>query len=514
MTDIRRYAWQRKLPAGRVRLVALALAPALILGVAIASSGGGALAATTAPAAKAAKPVPAHADLAFHAVDPMGNKINLNQTPAEAANSLNCTLVVPDNALSASGLATPWLLGDGCSEANPNESAFVEATILAPNGGITVYNPLVITRGTTPAAKPKVPVIAPGSQVIIDTGFNGNNLVLEGQGALQGNCIDAFGGSIIAQTAACDAAAFYNDANAQIAAGTLKIPALGIGRDGQPCPTTRDFSLIDQDQSDNVLSVYLVTASGQIAQASPNNIDVLNGATILTNGSDDGLVGHFVDPALGCQKPSAPNTTAPGGADDSQALNELTARQDQKAPIALLPVNDPQLLLNGKFSVGKTNTYRALTDQPLLPTTTNADQNAETYCQQMVNVAPTRLQLDVGFEAGIQSPVPTLGNNLATFMGARLSASFGNLNCTNFGLTNPVMLSLNGAGVAIAVTYNTTRQTAHSPVPGGGPTPSPTPSSSATPSPTPSATQPSPTPSATEPSPTPSPSPTLSWPGY
>jgi cell division septation protein DedD len=509
-------------PRGRARVAALATIPlAVVLGAGVALSltghmpagmPGSSLTTANLAATNSNTRVPDLAEI--HPNDPMGNPISLHQTPAEAANSMNCTLIVPGDPLSAQGLATPWQLGDGCDEANPNLAAFVEATILAPSGAVSVYDPLVITEGTTPAITPTPPTIPAGAQVIIDTGFNGNNLVLEGQGALQGNCIDAFGGSIIAQTAACDAAAFYNDANAQIAAGTLKIPALGIGRDGQPCPTTRDFSLIDQDQSDNVLSVYLVTASGQIAQASPNNIDVLNGATILTNGSDDGLVGHFVDPALGCQKPSAPNTTAPGGADDSQALNELTARQDQKAPIALLPVNDPQLLLNGKFSVGKTNTYRALTDQPLLPTTTNADQNAETYCQQMVNVAPTRLQLDVGFEAGIQSPVPTLGNNLATFMGARLSASFGNLNCTNFGLTNPVMLSLNGAGVAIAVTYNTTRQTAHSPVPGGGPTPSPTPSSSATPSPTPSATQPSPTPSATEPSPTPSPSPTLSWPGY
>ena len=48
---------------------------------------------------------------------------------------MNCTLAVPANPLSAQGLATPWQLGDGCSMANGGtEGAFVEATILAPNG--------------------------------------------------------------------------------------------------------------------------------------------------------------------------------------------------------------------------------------------------------------------------------------------------------------------------------------------------------------------------------------------
>lgn len=438
----------------------------------------------------------------------MGHLIALHQGPGQAANSMNCTLIVPVDPLSAQGLATPWQLGDGCDEANPNLSAFVEATILGPKGQLSVYDPLVVTAGTTPAAPPVPPTIPAGSQVIIDIGFNGSNLVLEGQGASQGKCIDAFGSSIISQTPACNAQAFYQDANAQIAAGTLKVPALGTGNDGQPCPSTRDFALIDQDQSDNVLTVYLVNPAGQTAQATPDNVETMGGSKISTNGSDDGLLGHFVDAALGCKRFTAPNPTSPGNADDSQALNELSARQNQAAPIALLPVNDPQLLLNGQFSIGKTNAYRMLTDQPLLPSTTNTAKNAALYCQQMVNIAPARLQVDLGMEANFQTPVPTLGNNLATFMGARLSASFMNLNCANFGLKNPVMLTLNGA-VAVAVLYNTSHQQAHI----GGPAPSP---SSTAPSPTPSATTPSPTPSVTAPSPSPSPTPTptSSFAGY
>jgi hypothetical protein len=63
-------------------------------------------------------------------------------------------------------------------------------------------------------------------------------------------------------------------------------------------------------------------------------------------------------------------------------------------------------------------------------------------------------------ETGTASPVPALGNNLANFLAARLSGSFGNLNCQNFGLTNPVTLTLDGNGVATAATFSATQQTA------------------------------------------------------
>ena len=61
-------------------------------------------------------------------------------------------------------------------------------------------------------------------------------------------------------------------------------------------------------------------------------------------------------------------------------------------------------------------------------------------------------------ETGTASPVPGLGNNLATFLAARLSGSFDNLNCKNYGLTDPVTLTADGNGVATAATFNTTRQ--------------------------------------------------------
>ena len=403
-------------------------------------------------------------DLALgpNAQDAAGNAFSFNQTAAQALNTMDCTLTVPANPLTAQGLATPWQLGDGCSWANGGtEGAFVEATILAPNGQVQVYDPLVVTQGTTAAVAPTAPTIAAGSQVIISAGFNGNALALTGFGATQGKCIDALGNSIINQTPQCNAAAFYQLANQEIANGTLTVPPTGTGKDGQPCETTTSFPLIDQDQSDNVDASYLFNPNtGQTAQKTAANVASMAGATDENNGSDDGLLDAFVNPALGCTPFTATNTTAAAGTSSSQALNALSARQNQPATPALLPVNDPQLLVGGNFSIAKTNVYRAETDQPLLPANTNTAQNASTYCQNVVNLQTPVLKLDAPLEQGT-SPVPALGNTLANFLAARENASFTNLNCQNFGLTNPVTLTLDGNGVAIGATYNTATQTAN-----------------------------------------------------
>jgi hypothetical protein len=99
-------------------------------------------------------------------------------------------------------------------------------------------------------------------------------------------------------------------------------------------------------------------------------------------------------------------------------------------------------------------------DQPLLSNFTNPTTVAASYCQNMVNIQTARNNLDMAKEAAFGSPVAAVGNNLATFMGNRLSMSFTNLNCQNFGLKNPVTATLDGNGVATAVTYSLTQQRA------------------------------------------------------
>ena len=99
--------------------------------------------------------------------------------------NLNCTLVVPDDPLTARGLATPYQLvatnpADGaCHEANPDQSAFVEAAILDPETGrLSIYRPLVIDQGTTPAVPPVVPDLPANAVVGLWFGYNGMNLAL------------------------------------------------------------------------------------------------------------------------------------------------------------------------------------------------------------------------------------------------------------------------------------------------------------------------------------------------
>ena len=442
-------------------------APAPCVSASASASGDTAAAAVVPPAPSYANGPVATRQLGNLATDPVdgtGAAINLNQTAAQAAMSMNCTLTVPARPLTAQGLATPWQLGDGCSMANAaTEGAFVEATILAPNGQVQVYNPLVITAGTTPAATPAAPTIARGSRVVIDVGFNGTNLVLEGRGAREGNCVDALGQSVIGQVSACNAVNFYNLANAEIASGTLTVPALGTSLDGQPCLTTRDFTTIDQDPSDNVITTYLINGNGQTAQNTAANVTAIAGATTLVNGSDDKLLASFLDPANGCTPFTAPDATDPAGTSGSQALNELSARVNQKGTIAVVPPNDEMVLVNSAFSIPKTNVYRSLVDQPLLAGNVNATQVAEAFCQNMTNIAPARNQLDMTRELGFGTPVAAVGDSLATFMGNRLSMSFVNLGCANFGLANPVTVTLDTNQVANAVTYNTAEQTAKLP---------------------------------------------------
>src|SRR6185437_8746806 len=114
-----------------------AAASATATAAAAAASPAAVLAAVTAAPANGSNQMAFRqlGDVANAPVDGAGNAINLNQSAAQAAASGNCSLTVPANPLSAQGLATPWQLGDGCSMANAGtQGAFVEATILSPNG--------------------------------------------------------------------------------------------------------------------------------------------------------------------------------------------------------------------------------------------------------------------------------------------------------------------------------------------------------------------------------------------
>jgi hypothetical protein len=484
-------AWSGRARRGRARRpptrlivpTAVIAALGLALGVLLAASG---------------RPSPAR-EPALGAQAAPGAYPSASASPAPAAKaSMDCTLIVPASPLSAGGLATPYQLtgpdgqdpaSSGCTESNPNLQAFVQATILDPaTGRLSVYEPLVVTQGTTPAVAPVRPRLPGHAVVDLMVGFNGDNLRLSGAGPralARADCVNGLGGSLFGQVSYCNSAAFYAAVDRAIAEGRLRIPGSGTSPlTGQPCPTTRSFDLVDQDPSDNVTTEYLLTADGATAQDNAADRAALPGATSIDNGSDNALLDNFVLPALGCTPFTAPDLSDAGLPGTSQTLDELSAAASQRAPVALVPENDPMTMLGGQLSAAKTDLYRIGVGQPLVTTGTgrtslasaggSAGQQADTpadFCANMLNVqtafiAASRQRFSVS-----ASPVPATGTNLFTFMAARLSASFTNLGCDAFGLRNTVNLSLDGQGVAVAATLSLIRQVPG--VPSGSGTPGP-----------------------------------------
>jgi hypothetical protein len=216
----------------------------------------------------------------------------------------------------------------------------------------------------------------------------------------------------------------------------------------------RGFDVVDQDQSDNVVTTYLLTANGQTAQDSAGNVAGLAGASAINNGSDNALVNKFMDPALGCAPYQFRDRTAASGLSGSQITDELLAAADQAQPAALVPLNDPMAEVNGQQSVIKTNVFRMGVGQPLLNRGQAADTPAN-YCQNMMQVGMARTARDEKPFTAFASPVPATGSNLFTFLAARLSASWGNLGCgALLNAPDPVNVTVDANGVATAATFS------------------------------------------------------------
>jgi hypothetical protein len=354
-----------------------------------------------------------------------------HHTPApDAQAQVECRLVVPPKPLTARGLATPYVLigprGGVCPE-----RAFVQGTVIdSRTGAVSVYDPLVVDRGRRPAIAPVVPKLPAHAVVGLWFGFNGDTLrLLGGRDSLDsGRCVNGVPGSPFGQYAYCNAAAFFSTANSAIGSGKLKIPRIATARDGKPCPTTRDFTVVDQDQSDNVTTTYLVRPDGRTAQNTAANRAALGGRSrTQVNGSDNVLLDAFLDTALGCRPFTAPDLADKGAPATSLALNELQARR-QAAPVALAPPNDPMVLVNGRSDRTKLNLYRAGVNQGRFDART---ESARRYCRDLVIQQPARLLLDRRFTVTAPSPDPDAGRNLFAFLVQRLKGSFDQLGCAD-----------------------------------------------------------------------------------
>jgi hypothetical protein len=358
-----------------------------------------------------------------------------------------------------------------------NLGAFVQATILdTRTGALSVYNPLVVTKGTRPAVAPVVPKLPGHAVVTIDIGFNGEILRQVGAtpGALrQGKCTDGEPGSPFGQVSFCNGPAFFKAAFALERSGRLVIPSAGISRKmvvtggalgtGRACPTVRNFDMVDQDPSDNVTTAYLLNpATGRTAQATAANKARMPHARTLVNGSDNGLIDNFLDPALGCTPMEAPDLGNRGAMTTSQALDELLAARNEPKNAALIPENDGMVTdIAGSIDLAKTNLYRSEIGQPPVNRRTQASSSPQMFCQNLINIQTPFLAANERLFAAAPSPIPTAGDTLYTFLASRLAGSFDELNCKNFGLTQPVTGMVTGGGGAVTqVTLNTAEQVA------------------------------------------------------
>jgi len=393
-------------------------------------------------------------------------KITIAQSAA--APNPNCTLIVPTNPLSAEGLATPYQLlatdpaaGD-CHETNIAQAAFVQAGILDPaTGQISIYNPLVVDQGQTPAMPPVIPTLPPNAIVALWFGYNGDTLTLQGaDGVLAGaQCVNGIDGANFGQFSYCNAPAFFHAAHRAIREGKVTIPPLGVAADGRPCPTVRDFFVVDQDQSDNLPTSYLVTAAG-LAQRTQANLALFPTATTLGNPSDNRLVDVALDGALNCTPWKAPDLADPGQMIPALPLNELQARALQAPPVALVPAGDPMAQTSGKSDLVKVTAYRRGVDQPPVHYPFQAD--TARYCRHMLRIAPARMLQDQSFlmpdathpTRGL-SPDTTVANSLFTFMAQRFVASYNILGCANLvHIPDPISLTVDGQGVTTAATID------------------------------------------------------------
>jgi hypothetical protein len=328
----------------------------------------------------------------------------------------------------------------------------VQAAIIDTDSGqISVYAPLVIDAGTTPAVAPVRPALPRHYVAALWFGFNGNNLTQAEavHGTLSAaNCVNGYGGSVFSQFSYCNAPAFFGAANQAIANRKLVVPPLGIGADHNVCPTVRSFAAVDQDQSDNVPTSYLMTTTGQFAQNTAVNRAALAGAKAIGNPSDNRLVDLLLDPALSCQPWMVPDLTDNGALFPGLPLNEIQAKIYQPNPVALIPLNDPMAEIDGQPSLGKVNAYRRGVNQP--EAFSPGDASPYNYCSAFRYIHPTRLAQDKSFLASRPSPSPDLANSLFTFMVQRENSAYILLGCEDIlNLPDRITPVTNAEGVVI-----------------------------------------------------------------
>jgi len=180
----------------------------------------------------------------------------------------------------------------------------------------------------------------------------------------------------------------------------------------------------------------------------------------LANPSDNRLIAVALAGALGCKPWAAVDLAAQAQGNQvmlpAVPLNEAFAAFKQKAPQALIPVNDPMAKSQNMavFDVKKVNGYRKGVLQP--PVASQVEGSAKNFCKRLYALQPARILLDKQFtNTPGSSPAPAVANTLFGFLVNRLNQAVGaaNLNCVNLlNLPVPFNFMVDGAGVVMEAT--------------------------------------------------------------
>lgn len=164
------------------------------------------------------------------------------------------------------------------------QQAFAEAAVFDPaTGDISIYHPLILDAGKTASVAPIVPTLPAGASVALWFGFNGDTLQLldtKGRDTNSSPTLSAIKcvngepgvkGDIFGQVSWCNTDAFFQPVIASIASGKTTVPPLGTDHNGQDCPSSRAFTVVDQDPSDNLPTQYLLLSDGSTVQDTAAN---------------------------------------------------------------------------------------------------------------------------------------------------------------------------------------------------------------------------------------------------
>lgn len=382
----------------------------------------------------------------------------------------NCNVVLPPFPLSYQGLLTPYQL----QTIDPNTPcamktfpAFAEALILdLDTNTLSVYHPLIVDFGTQPLVQPLPFTMPTNNLVAIHFGSNGMAIKLfPPLSVQQGNCVYGIGGTTsmdqFGQFSHCNAVAFFEKIKTLILSNiplNPPIPPLGTASDGLPCPTTRDFFLVDMDPTDNVVTTYLLDmATGKTAQ---NNIATQQAnpqLVVIKNGSDNLLLATL-DKIMGCKPYQVPNLVDLANPVNSKisslALDEIHAAVMQEKVYAYLPKGDPmtRVMVAGNLqpSLLKLNLYRQGAFQPMVNDLGMAD--TALFCRHFLEGQMARLPLNKDLFINQPSPDAAISPHMFGFLANRFSGSYNGLNCpVLLDIPNPVTLIMTNNLVTDAV---------------------------------------------------------------